>query len=145
MELDSTVIKTRNLGMGHGDGGYREPDARLRAGTNLTDVVVVHHGDADQESDGDLCVVEAKSRYSSGNLPQIVSQSIVSSLVERNHHPDLNSLIPSILLNTSFFKVVVYNCNLDVLLLSSDIEYREQCDEIKEEGVLMLWMVINHR
>lgn len=70
MELDSTVIKTRNLGMGRGDGWYGEPDARLQAGTNLTDVVVVHHGDADQESDGDLCVVEAKSRYSSGNLPK---------------------------------------------------------------------------
>lgn len=66
-----------------------------------------------------------------------MSQSIVSSFIERNHHPDLNSLIPSILLNTSFFKVVLYDCNLDVLLLSSD--------EIKEEGVLMLWMVINHR
>ena len=56
--------------MGRGDGWYGEPDARLQAGTNLTDVVVVHHGDADQESDGDLCVVEAKSRYSSGNLPK---------------------------------------------------------------------------
>ncbi len=64
----------------------------------------------------------------------------------------LNPMVPTILINGISFRIILYDCEKDVLLVSNTVYYREE-NEItqlgkkkkKKLGTLLLWLIINHR
>ena len=96
------------------------------------------------ESQGDTACVEAKLHCSPRNFPQLVAMNIVSSFIENSLHKDLNSAVPTLLINNRYFYVSIYNCQTDLLLISNKIALKDE-GTIISEGILMLWITINHR
>lgn len=90
-----------------------------------------------------------KTKY----LSQLVSTNVVSSFTEKKLHPTFNSLIPSILLNTSFVRVSLYDCTSDLLFLSDPVKLLVEDDDSQDyqfplfasHAALFIWLFINHR
>ena len=88
--------------------------------------------------------VEFKSSIGLVHLPQAVSICITSSFIEHNLHKHIEATVPTILMDGSNFRVILYNCVHDVLLIS---EPKNLCakERLSSTGVTLLWIVINHR
>ena len=101
--MNPVKISVSHLGIGDAlHTWHGTPDAQCRAeGGSLTHVIT--SGDANHESLGDSFVVEAK-RLQAGSLfsnfgMQFSAEAIISSFISNNLHPDLNSMVPSVLIN----------------------------------------------
>ena len=146
--LNPDKISVSHLGIGdvlltwHGT-----PDARCRAeGGSLTHVIT--SGDAaGHESPGDSFIVEAK-RLQAGpllnNLMQFSAETIISAFIEHNLHPNLNAMVPSVLINSRNFVIALYDVISDTLLVSEEVQWRDNV-HIIPSGVMMLWAVFHHR
>lgn len=64
-------------------------------------------------SDGATATIEAKKRFSSSNLQQVISMCVFSSFTEKFLHPELPAVVPTILIDEKQFRVCLYDCELD--------------------------------
>ena len=78
------------------------------------------------------------------HLAQLAATCVVNSFLERNLHPDVNPMVPTILFNRKAFLICLFDCKNDVLLIS-DPKLLSTRGGISRTGVLLLWLVVNHR
>ena len=104
----------------------------------------------DENSDGETDDVdipehfEGKIRVSNQHFGQLVATCVVNSFTEANLNPGLNPVIPTILFNRSNYRICLYDCENDVLLLSEPKNLTTRgC--FSRTGALLLWLTVNHR
>jgi len=151
-------LKALPIGCGSFQTWHGSPDARVR-GTevvynNITgdeteelcfDTNVEENCDSDS-SNGRTITVEAKMKCNKHNLPQLVSTCVVSSFTEKKLHSNLPSIVPSILIDLTSFRVCFYDCNCDLLLISEPkLLTSDKKRALSRSGTLLLWLTINHR
>ena len=132
--------------MGVAETWRGRPDCRLRGLALDSDVpVLLGRSNEDAGSDGTSTVCEAKLEINKQrNLGQIVKTCVVASFIESNLHPDLNTMIPTILIDTKQAMVVLYCSKHDLLLVSDVFTWREY-GKFCVPGITFLWTMINHR
>ena len=147
-----TNVSCLSLEMGAAATWQGYPDGRVR-GHSLSSIDVIYgndEGDPDtcltglNESQGDTVCVEAKLHCSPQNFTKLVSTNIVSSFIEHSLHKELNSAVPTLLINNQWFYVSIYDSHTDLLLLSNKIPFKSE-GELVPEGIFMLWLTISHR
>ena len=109
--------------------------------------MIVEEDDSDGEStgtDGATITGEAKLKFSAENLGQVVAMCAVSSFTENKLHPDKQALVPTILIDLNQFRVCLYDCRLDVLLISTP-KLLSTKNRLSRSAMLFLWLTINHR
>ena len=118
------------------------PDGRVRAGGVNLLCSKTDEGDAgsDEESDG----MTTKIKIKLANLPQLVAMNVVSAFIEHSLHPGLNPMVPSILIGKNRFRVSLYHCEKDILLLSGEVSLSTG-SFLSQSAVVLLWAVLNHR
>ncbi len=142
------------IGLGSWKTWHGTPDTRVR-GAEVVGRKVTHdeedddveEDDSDGESagtDGATITVEAKLKFSAENLGQVVSTCVVSSFTENKLHPDKQALVPTILIDLNQFRVCLYDCRLDVLLISTP-KLLSTKNRLSRSAMLFLWLTINHR
>lgn len=79
-------------------------------------------------------------------LSQVVGTCVVSSFTEHQLHKTDNPLMPTLLINSNYARVILYDCVTDVLLISNKINLFN-CDgkTVAKSAILFLWIFINHR
>ena len=81
--------------------------------------------DDGEETDGGMMTVEAKRRLGSTvqipHASQLIATNITASFVEHSLHPDMNTLIPSLLLNSRTAVISLYDCQQDILMISDTL------------------------
>lgn len=142
-------IKTQCLGMGLFNTWHGKPDGRLRGSVCEEIVVSLVDDDDDENSDGGTLTIDGKRCFSAKGMPQFMSQliatNVVSSFVEKNLHKDLNSMVPSLMMNGSWVVICLYDCVRDYLLLSRRIDLYEETGHLSRSTLLFIWLFINHR
>ena len=131
--------------------GGEQPDACVRPldSHNPLDATLVvatspDPDESDSETDSEASQFEAKLKVTSAHLPQAVTTAIVHSFTQNTRHPELNPMVPTVLINGSVFRIVLYDCCKDMLLVSHKVKYREGT-QMTPLGTLLLWLIINHR
>ena len=140
-------ILVKNLGMSVAETWRGIPDCRLRGISLESDVPLLSGSTQPQEdrSNGTTAVCEAKLKIDQRkNLIQVVKTCVVSSFIEANLHPGLNTMVPTILIDTEKAMVVLYCAKSDLLLVSKTFYWREN-DKFNVAGITFLWAMINHR
>lgn len=66
--------------------------------------------------------IDGKRSFESKHISQLIATNITCSFTEKKLHPTLHNLIPSIMLNTSFVRVSLYDCTSDLLFLSDPVK-----------------------
>ena len=118
-------------------------------------------GDGDEEKiEGGGAISESVSddvgtNVSAEGKPRIsfrrhISQLNVVCLFTENNlaneaNKDLNSAIPTILFNKNSFMVSIFDCEKDVLLISSPCALVGGKGNLSKTAAIILWIVINHR
>lgn len=93
--------------------------------------------------------VEVKNdTFNSGNtMSNVLSQTIVNAFAEVNKNPEFSrSYIPSFYANSEAIRITMYNCGLDSLILSDnlDIFIRDQGKTILDiTTILSVWYALN--
>ena len=136
------------IGIGMRGVWWGEPDACVRPlnsdDHDPSDSTVVVAISCEAESDGESSQFEAKKEIEYAHLPQAIAIAIVHSFTQSNRHPMLNPMVPTILMNGNKFRIILYDCRKDVLLVSTTVEYKIN-NRISTLGTLILWNIINHR
>ena len=105
--------------------------------------------DADTRSSpshGASTLVEAKVRIGwTSSLPQLVKTCVVSSFVEHSLYPQLQAMVPTILIGLRKFRVCLYSCTTDILYISRSVNLATETGKISTRALLFMWVVINHR
>lgn len=83
-------------------------------------------------------------KFKDANLPQAIGTCVVSSFTEKACHPAMKAMVPTILIDDAEFRIVLYDCNHDVLLLSESKAISTK-GGISKSAVTLLWSVLNHR
>ena len=117
---------------------YESPDQPSQEGTSQEEELLVF-------SQGDSTLIEGKKRIKNNHVSQLISTTIVTSFTEYNRHPNLNSAILCILINATTAYVAIYDYHLDILLLSTAIEFQLPDGTIDTNMAFILWLAINHR
>jgi hypothetical protein len=81
-------------------------------------------------------------------MSQIIGTAVVASFTEHKLHPQHNSLVPTLVINCTCVKVVLYDCNHDILAISSKIDLFDEynaANTVKQSTLLLIWLFINHR
>lgn len=134
------------IGIGDRMLWWGQPDACVRpldSNSTLDSTAVVATSSDPDESDSELSQFEAKLKVK-GHLPQAVATAIVHSFTQNRRHPELNPMVPTVLINGGVFRIILYDCCKDLLLVSRAVKYREG-NKITNLGTLVLWIIINHR
>ena len=87
--------------------------------------LIVTNKQDSEETDGESSQFEAKQRVSSDHLSQAVATAIVHSFTQNKRHPQLNPMVPTVLINGSVFRIILYDCSKDILLVSEKVTYKE--------------------
>jgi hypothetical protein len=95
-------------------------------------------------SDGGSTPIEVKYSYMASNLPQTIATCVISSFTERSLHPHKQIVVPTILMAREQFRVCLYDCERDVLLISEP-KLLATKEQLSRSAVAFLWLVINHR
>lgn len=141
------------IGFGSSETWHGSPDARVR-GTEI-----IGHNFIDDDatepfgSDNDEEISDTCSNVSTGttttietkHLQQLVATCVVSSFIENNLQKKLPSMVPSILIDANGFSICFYDCVDDILLISQTIQLLSKTNRLSSNGVLLLWLTINHR
>lgn len=90
-------------------------------------------------------IIEGKQDVGEKFMPQLISTAVISSFTEHNLHKSLNPLLPVVMLNCSKLRICMYDCIYDILLLSDYIEIRRDSHNISKFGLVLLWLLLNHR
>ena len=142
-------VSCTSLRMGATTTWHGYPDGRVRGDSySSTDLIYsndeVDDGDSEtcltalNESQGDSACIEAKLHCSPQNFPQLVSTNIVASFIEHTLHAQLNSAVPTLLINTNYFYVSIYDCQSDLLLISNKISFKDKDLELISSGIFMI-------
>ena len=162
--LDRTPVPTNNLqcgniGIGTIGTWHGTPDVQVRGGVNFvcgkreeasSGVDTTHESDSDSdhdsesESDGMTTTIEGKIKFKYSNLPRTIGTCVVSSFTEKSCHPDLPAIVPTILIDKSQFRVCLYECERDILLISS-CKSLSTTGRLSQSAMALLWVVVNHR
>ena len=94
------------------------------------------------DSEGTL--FEAKIYATASNLPQTVATCVISSFTEKNLYPSLEPITPTILINNINFRICLYHCELDVLLISTHVPLATK-GGLSSHAMTLLWLAINQR
>ncbi|VDI38520.1 Hypothetical predicted protein, partial [Mytilus galloprovincialis] len=110
----------------------------------IDDIVII--SDDKDESD-DIDSVTYRKEDVIGSEDQGVAQTIVFSFIQRKRHPTLCSLIPNILISSSYFRIIMYDSVHDILLCTAPIPLFATNEKKKliTASVVILWMVLHHR
>ena len=150
-----TPVQAGDIGLGSVDTWHGTPDARVRG----TDVVllrasedksvvedVVSEDDVSEEegSDGATTEVEGKVLATEANLVQAIATCVVASFTAKSRHPEKQALVPTILIDETQFRVCLYDCEKDILLISTSKTLHSK-GGLSRSGMALLWLVINHR
>ncbi len=144
-------LQASHIGLGTINTWHGTPDARamgtplvwLKASEDPADKFFVTEGSGD-ESDGTATEVEEKLVVKETNLNQAIGTSVVSSFTAKARHPDKLAVVPTILIDGEEFRVCLYDCEKDVLMMS-DIKLLATKGHLSRSGLAFLWLVINHR
>lgn len=157
-------VNTGYMGIGNAGTWHGNPDACIR-GCNIIaadddddeeeeeEGEMGDHeseGEASVDSDGNSAHWEAKRSVNfPKNIKQLVASCVVSSFTEHNLHPTRNTLIPTVIIDNRSFRVCLYDCKHDVLLISED-KYLSKINKVdvnvlSSTGLLFLWIITNHR
>ena len=145
-------IKTKDIGMGSVDTWHGTPDSRVRGAEILLssricyededDIRANSSGDESIVSDGTTANIEGK--VTAKDLAQVVGTCVISSFTEKSVHPEQSPLVPSFLVDKDKFRVVLYNCEKDLLLIS-DLKLLSTNGYLSQSSMAFLWIMINHR
>ena len=141
-------IKIAKLGMGSSNTWHGTPDVRVRGAEIISNEDEEEDDDDDCSStatDGATTTIEARRVLKKKNLSQAVGTCVVSSFIERNLHPDKQTAVPTIVIGQHRFQVCLYDCEHDILLVSSPILLAHPKERLSRHALLLLWLVINHR
>ncbi len=138
-----TGIICNNIGIGDRAVWYGTPDARIRA--NDSDVLVEWEASKDKSIESVLVEAKFQLKNNSKQIGQVVAAAITHSFTEHYNHEALNSMTPMILLDDNHMVIVLYDCVQDVLIISNKIEYFDENNALMNVGVVVAWLVINHR
>lgn len=137
-------IGDRRLWWGQPDACVRPLDSDNPLDSTLVVATSPDPDESDSETDAESSQFEAKLKVTSAHLPQAVATAIVHSFTQNKRHPQLNPMVPAVLINGSVFRIVLYDCCKDMLLVSNTVKYREG-NKMTQLGTLVLWLIINHR
>jgi len=87
---------------------------------------------------------EDGSEFSDEHLPQVVATCVVSSFIENKLHSDEQALVPTILIDFKQFRLCLYDCRLNVLLISRP-KLLSTKNGLSRSAMLFLWLTINTR
>jgi len=134
------------IGLGTPKTWHGTPDGRVRAGGVNLLCSKTDKGDAgsDEESDGMTTGIEGKIRIKLDNLPQLVAMNVVSAFTEHSLHPEMSPMVPSILIGKNRFRVSLYHCEKDILLVSGEVSL-STAGFLSQSAMVLLWAVLNHR
>ena len=76
------------------------------------------------------------------NLP--VGTCVVASFTAKARHPEQKALVPTVLIDEKQLRVCLYDCEKDILLISTRKPLATK-GELSRSGMALLWLVINHR
>ena len=104
----------------------------------------------DQQSsdseDDENCCVEVKRGKVSKFVQQIIGETVCFSFVLRNKNKNKHltkSMVPGLIISSSQFLVVLYDCENDVLLVSDIITWAKG-GVVHRAGIIALWAVLHH-
>ena len=122
-------LQVGDLGLGSVDTWHGTPDARLRGvevvwrkdleETSAPVEEVVSDKEGSVQGDGTRTVVEEKVLSQEANLSQAVGTCVVASFTTKARHPDHKALVPIVLIDEKQFRICLYDCDKDVLLIST--------------------------
>ena len=119
-------LKSAWLGIGKkGLTWYGYPDARVRVCNS--DVPFIARESHHEQSPGDS-IVETKLEKGV-NLMQLVAMTVVAAFVEKNVHPNLLPIIPSILITPNCARICIYDVTNDLLLISEWFTWVEEVND----------------
>lgn len=153
---EESPIRVGNLGMGSKASGretwYGMPDSRLRGCSppcdsgsppHDSDVNVIAHDKPSAETDGTSTNTEFQVRGE--GLSQCVATAVVASFTEKRLHPHKNAMVPTILINSRTVRIILYDCEEDVLLVSDKVDLFTDNGKVDRVVILFLWFFINHK
>jgi len=75
---------------------------------------------------------------------QLIAAAIAASFTEINLHPDLNPLIPVIIICIPQAKICLYDCKNDLLIMSETFNWIK-FGRLERIYMLLVWITIHHR
>ena len=143
--ISTDKVKLEHLGMGGAEIWRGTPDSRVRGFARDSDVALLPGGEpAGEDSNGTSTAIEAKLQIKKIHLQQLVKTAVVASFIENNRHPDLNTIVPTILIDTTHIVVALYCAKKDLLFISDKTRWRHDT-KFNWVGITFLWAMINHR
>ena len=146
--INDDTIKMGWLGIGNQSTWHGYPDACFRISPNV-DIPIISCDDSDKETPGDTTTIEAKLNWSDSKLMQLVATSVVVSFTEKAIHKDLLATVPTLMITPMCAKICVYDATQDYLLISETFQWVKKDEDngytFDREGLLLLWMTLNHR
>ena len=141
----SDKFEVAHLGMGVMETWRGTPDSRMRGFSICTDVpFITGYEQSGVGSNGTSTVFEAKIEIKKKFFPQLVKTAVVTAFIENNLHPELNTMVPTILIDTTCAVIALYCTKHDLLFISDKFSWRND-DQFNVSGVTFLWAMINHR
>ena len=143
-----TGITCEDIGIGTIHTWHGSPDGRVRGGATFVCKDEDEDSDEDDDSDNDsvhsdgrTTAVEAKI---ASQLPQVVGTCVTTSFTERNLHPEKSAMVPTVLIGEHSFRACLYDCEKDILIISS-----KKClstkGHLSRSAMVLLWAIFNHR
>lgn len=135
-------VQVSNLGIGiEEETWYGSIDGCLRAHSG--EVPFLNDSEEEPETDGTSTCLELKR--ASKRLSQVIGSAVLTSFIGNRLHPQLNALVPCILLNCISTQYIFYDCVKDVLLISEKVDLYDDHGRVSQQAMLIMWLVINHR
>ena len=144
-------ITCEDIGIGTVKTWHGSPDGCVRGGACF---VLGEEEDTDEYEDGESdddsvhsdgrTTMEAKKLIKESHLPQVVGTCVTASFTERNLHPEKLAMIPTVLIGEKSFRVVLYDCEKDILIISSRKSLSTN-GHLSQSAMVLLWAVFNHR
>ena len=150
--LSMPELQAGDIGLGSVNTWHGTPDARIRGmevvwREDSGYVCAVEEDDSEDEgsvkSDGNS-TVEEKVMTKESNLAQAVGTCVVASFTAKARDPERKALVPTVLIDEKEFRVILYDCEEDIILISTSIALATK-GTLSRSVMALLWLVINHR
>lgn len=145
LEGDGGLDQAPAGGGGDGSSSEEPPAASARSSVQSTDSDVEDH---------EVTYLEGKIKISSADFNQLVATAITASFTMVNVAKQKLALLGpwnvtrkgTILINSTHFRICIYDCEKDILLLSHSIRYyRVDKHAFLRSGTLLLWIAAHDR
>lgn len=144
-EQDLSNVSTGHLGMGVAETWRGTPDGRIRGFALDCDVTLLSGREyLEGGSDGASAPCETKLKIKKKHLPQLVKTAVVAAFIESNLHPDLSTMVPTILIDTEYVIIALYCAKQDLLFISKKFSWQDG-NKFNLPGITLLWAMMNHR